>query len=176
MTSAGLGGRFGLANAARTTVSNNQGSWFLCLLCIWKHPYSYHVRYEKAMTATATISAERLNSRRTSLGMSCRVVAERSGVSEPTVKRILGGHIAEASFANVVAIAQALGASLGVEEVDPDELCRQQARRKAQQIARLVQGTSALESQAVDGATYSQLLERSYHQLMAGSRRRLWSE
>ena len=100
----------------------------------------------------------------------------RRVVSEPTVKRILGGHIAEASFANVVAIAQALGASLGVEEVDPDELCRQQARRKAEQVARLVQGTSALESQAVDGATYSQLLERSYHQLMAGSRRRLWSE
>ena len=127
-------------------------------------------------TTTIAISADRLNSRRTSLGMSYRVVAERSGVSEPTVKRILGGHMAEASFANVVAVAEALGASLGVEEVDPDELCRQQARRKAQQIVRLVQGTSALESQAVDGATYSQLLERSYHQLMAGSRRRLWSE
>ena len=124
----------------------------------------------------APISADRLNSRRVALGMSHAVVAARSGVSEPTVKRILGGHIAEASFANVVAVAEALGASLGVDEVAPEELCRQQARRKAEQVARLVQGTSALESQAVDAATYSQILERSYHQLMAGSRRRLWSE
>lgn len=108
--------------------------------------------------------------------MSYSVVAARSGVSEPTVKRILGGHLAEASFANVAAIAQALGASLGIVESDVDELCRQQARRKAEQIARLVQGTSALESQAVDAASYHQLVERSYHELMAGSRRRLWSE
>jgi transcriptional regulator with XRE-family HTH domain len=128
------------------------------------------------MTTTIDISADSLKSRRLSLGMSYSVVAARSGVSEPTVKRILGGRIAEASFANVVAVAQALGASLGVEGIAPEELCRQQARRKAEQVARLVQGTSALESQAVDAAAYSQLVERSYHQLMAGSKRRLWSE
>lgn len=134
------------------------------------------ITYDTVTAMTATISAERLNSRRVSLGMSYSVVAARSGVSEPTVKRILGGHMAAASFANVVAVAEALGASVGVDEVAPDELCRRQARRKAEQVARLVQGTSALESQAVDASTYSQLLERSYHQLMAGSRRRLWSE
>jgi transcriptional regulator with XRE-family HTH domain len=128
------------------------------------------------MATTIHISADRLKSRRVSLGMSYSVVAARSGVSEPTVKRILGGQIAEASFANVVAVAQALGASFGVEEAAPEELCRQQARRKAEQVARLVQGTSALESQAVDAAAYSQLVDRSYHQLMAGSKRRLWSE
>lgn len=128
------------------------------------------------MTITTSISAERLRQRRESLGMSYSVVAAMSGVSEPTVKRILGGHVAEASFASVVAIAEALGASLGVEEIGADELCRRQARRKAERIARLVQGTSALESQAVDPAAYDRLVERSFHQLMAGSRRRLWSE
>jgi len=131
---------------------------------------------DRAMTTTMHISAERLKHRRESLRMSYSIVASRSGVSEPTVKRILGGQVAEASFANVVAIAEALGASFGIEEPDPEELCRQQARRKAEQVARLVQGTSALESQAVDQAAYDQLVERSFHQLMAGSRRRLWSE
>lgn len=113
--------------------------------------------------------------RRTALGMSYPTLAARSGVSEPTVKRILAGRIAEASFANVAAVAHALGLSLSVQETDPDELCRQQARIKAEQIARLVQGTSALESQAVTPQAYAQLVERSYHELLAGSRRRLWS-
>lgn len=122
------------------------------------------------------ISVEQLRSRREALGMSFSVVARRSGVSEPTVKRILGGHLGEASFANVVAIAQALGMSFGIEQIDPDELCRRQARRKAERAARLVQGTSALESQAVDAQTYNRLVEKSYHELLAGSRRKLWSE
>ena len=51
----------------------------------------------------------------------------------------------------------------------------EQARKKAEQVARLVQGTSALESQAVDAKTYKRLVEKTYHELLAGSRRRLWS-
>jgi transcriptional regulator with XRE-family HTH domain len=107
--------------------------------------------------------------------MSVAALAERSGVSMPTVKRILGGQIGEASFAKVAAIVQALGVSIDLDETDADELCRRQARLKAEQIARLVQGTSALESQAVDSETYNRLVEKSYHELLAGSRRRLWS-
>jgi len=122
------------------------------------------------------ISIEQLTGLRIALGMSFSALASRSGVSEPTVKRILGGRIAEASFANVMAIARALGASLEITESDPDELCREQARRKAERAARLVQGTSALEGQAVDASTYNRLVEKSYHELLAGSRRRLWAE
>lgn len=128
------------------------------------------------MERITTISVDRLRTRRELLGMSYAVVAARSGLSEPTVKRILGGQLAEASFGNVVALAEALGASFGIKETDPEELCRQQARRKAERVARLVQGTSALESQAVDAAVYDRLIERSYHQLMAGSKRKLWAE
>lgn len=106
--------------------------------------------------------------------MSYAAVAARSGVSEPTVKRILGGQLAQASFANVAAIAEAMGASIELAETDPDELSREQAHRKAEEVARLVQGTSALEGQAVDAAAYKRLVEKSYHELMAGSRRRLW--
>ena len=73
-------------------------------------------------------------------------------------------------------LRRALGASIGLEEVDADEVCREQARKKAEELARMVQGTSALESQGVDAATFQWLVERSYHELMAGPRGRLWSE
>ena len=127
------------------------------------------------MTLEAPDYAERLNGRRKALGISFATLARLSGVSEPTAKRILGGQLGEASFANVAAIAVTLGASLGLEELDTDAMCRDQAHRKAEQIARLVQGTSALENQAVDAATYRKLVERSVHELLAGSRRRLWA-
>ncbi len=107
--------------------------------------------------------------------MSFATLASRSGVSEPTIKRILGGRLDEASFANVTAVAQAMGSKLDFRESDVDELCRAQARKKAELVARLVQGTSALESQAVDSVTYQRLVEKSYHELLAGSRRRLWT-
>lgn len=43
-------------------------------------------------------------------------------------------------------------------------------------VARLVQGTNALEAQAVDDAEYRRLVERTYHELLARSRRRLWAD
>lgn len=128
------------------------------------------------MRSHSCITADRLRHRRDALGMGYVVLARRSGVSEPTVKRILGGQIGEASFANVASIAAALGLALEPEETDVQEMCRVQAREKAERIARLVQGTSALEGQAVDADSYRQLVESSYHELMAGSRRRLWSD
>lgn len=128
------------------------------------------------MLPAPSLSPHLLTQSRKALGMSTAALARRSGVSEPTVKRILAGHLAEASFANVAAIVQALGISIKLGEVDADEMCRRQARIKAEQVARLVQGTSALESQAVDRETYNRLVEKSYHELLAGPRRRLWSE
>lgn len=127
------------------------------------------------MMTTLPIFIHRLANRRKAMGMSFASLAARSGVSEPTVKRIFGGRVAEASFGNVAAVANALGVSVEFDESDVDELCRTQARMKAEQVARLVQGTSALESQAVDAETYDRLVEKSYHELLAGSKRRLWS-
>lgn len=127
------------------------------------------------MTTDFAIPVDRLNRRREALGMSVSALAERSGVSEAAVKRILGGRAPEASYAHVMAIAGVLGVAVGGEEVGEDELLRREARAKAERVARLVQGTSALESQAVDRGTYERLVERSYHELLAGSRRRLWS-
>lgn len=122
-----------------------------------------------------TISA-RLDDRRRRLGMTCSALAARSGVSEPTVKRILAGRAGAASLAHVAAVAEALGMPLTTDPVDADEYRAQAARRKAERIARLVQGNSALEAQAVDPDEHRRLVERSVHELLAGPARRLWSD
>lgn len=126
--------------------------------------------------STTPLNHAHLNLRRRALGLTFAALSARSGVSEPTVKRILGGRLAEASFTHVVAIARALGTPITAEPQDVEDMLRDRARRKAEAVARIVQGTSALESQAVDDATYRGLVERTFHELLAGSRRRLWAD
>ena len=121
------------------------------------------------------ITAERLQTRRKMLGIGFQSLASRSGVSIPTVKRIFGGQIAAASFGNIAAIAEALGLSFELGESSVDALCRQQARKKAMQVARLVQGTSALESQVVGKDTYKRIVEKSFREILAGPKRKLWA-
>lgn len=106
--------------------------------------------------------------------MSIPALATRSGVSEATVKRILKGK--DASHTKTEAVAHALGIRFQlITSQDPLEFQQEQARAKARLIARMVQGTSALESQAVDAASFERLVERSYHDLMAGPSSRLWA-
>ena len=127
------------------------------------------------MSNILPITAERLQTRRKMLGIGFQSLASRSGVSIPTVKRIFGGQIAAASFGNIAAIAEALGLSFELGESSVDALCRQQARKKAMQVARLVQGTSALESQAVGKDTYKRIVEKSFREILAGPKRKLWA-
>lgn len=130
------------------------------------------------MVADLINLSDRLDARRRELGMTYPALAARSGVSEPTVKRILtdsAGAAQRASFAHVAAIALALGMPLDAQPLDADDFRAAAAREKAERIARMVQGTSALEAQAVDQAAYRRLVERSYHELLAGPPRRLWS-
>ena len=127
------------------------------------------------MSNILPITAERLQTRRKMLGIGFQSLASRSGVSIPTVKRIFGGQIAAASFGNIAAIAEALGLSFELGESSVDALCRQQARKKAMQVARLVQGTSALESQAVGKDTYTRIVEKSFREILAGPKRKLWA-
>ena len=127
------------------------------------------------MSNILPITSERLQNRRKMLGIGFQSLASRSGVSIPTVKRIFGGQIAAASFGNIAAIAEALGLSFELGESSVDALCRQQARKKAMQVARLVQGTSALESQAVGKDTYKRIVEKSFREILAGPKRKLWA-
>ena len=140
---------------------------------------SYMIQNEcRRMTMTIRQSLyEKLETRRRELGLSQSVLSERSGVSLPTVQRILSGHGRAASFENTLAIAQVLGMQFDAVTVIPaKELLRQQALKKAERLVRMVQGTSALEAQGVSAQHLGQMIKKTVHELLAGSRRRLWAE
>ncbi len=118
-----------------------------------------------------------LDTRRRELGLSYELLSKRSGVSRPTVQRVLSGNHAQASFANVVAIAESLGLAVRLDStVDVRNLKSEQAKRKAKKLVSLVQGTSGLEGQAVDKKAIESMVEQTTHELLAGSKRKLWSE
>jgi transcriptional regulator with XRE-family HTH domain len=118
-----------------------------------------------------------LDRRRRDLGLSYDLLSKRCGVSRPTVQRILSGRQAAASFSNILAIAESLGLALRLDsKVAPPELKREQAERKARKLVALVQGTSGLEGQAVDRETIESMVEQTTQELLAGSKRRLWSD
>ncbi len=120
---------------------------------------------------------EKLESRRRELGLSQSALAERSGVSLPTVQRILTGHSATTSFENAVAIAQAMGMQWDVVLFCPaQEILEQQARKKAERLVGKVQGTSALEAQAVSPRHLGLMIQKTVQELLAGSRGRLWAK
>ena len=117
-----------------------------------------------------------LNERCRQLGMSHAVVARLSGVSLPTVQRILGKEDHDATLSNLLAVAEALGLGLDFQpEAKVDALREQQARRKAEHLVGMVQGSSALEGQAVDQDTYERMVQRTVHELLAGPNGKLWA-
>jgi transcriptional regulator with XRE-family HTH domain len=117
-----------------------------------------------------------LNRRREQLGMTLDALAERSGVSLPTVQRILAGDQPRASLPSVWALADALEMRLDLEpRSDADEVLDREARRKAERLVGMVQGSAALEGQGLDEATRERMIQRTVHELRAGSRRRIWA-
>jgi transcriptional regulator with XRE-family HTH domain len=120
---------------------------------------------------------EKLETRRRELGISQAALADRCGVSLPTVHRILSGNGSTASLENVLAIAQFLGMDLeAVPRLDAETILEQQARRKAEKLVRMVQATSALEAQGVSARHIGQMTNKTVQELLEGSRRRLWAE
>lgn len=113
------------------------------------------------------------NARRKALKMPVEVLVKRSGVPRPTVSRILRGNVDSARFGNVQKIAGVLGLSLGGTPIDPEELRRREAKRKAHMLSRLTQGTMGLEAQAVSAAFLQELEEETVAKLLAGKGRKL---
>jgi predicted transcriptional regulator len=136
------------------------------------------------MDITYALSRD-LDSRRRELGIPYSALSELSGVSQPVVQRLLCGKLRSPRLQSVVAVARALGMSAMqflesgsirfVPSMSARALREQQARMKAERLVGMVQGTSALEGQAVDGTAYEAMLEQAYHELLAGSNHRLWS-
>ncbi len=119
----------------------------------------------------------RLNQRRESLGISCAVLARRVGISLRTVQRILSREENNPGFATVIALAREPGISVHLQDhVDPRIVRRRQAERKAARLLAIVQGTSALEAQGLDDQTLRDLREKTIHELLAGSDRKLWAD
>ena len=121
-----------------------------------------------------------LEKRRAELKMSKVALAARADVSLPTVNRVLMGKQRDVSVANLNRIAQALGVEvrltgkIEVREVQSAAAFRlDQARRKAEKLINMLQGTMALEAQGVDQEYVTQMIEKTSHELL-DSQRKLW--
>ena len=119
--------------------------------------------------------ATALNRRRQELGLSCSVLARRAGVSLRTVQRVIAGKGPSPEFATVMVLAQSMGMTLRFDAMDADAMRRRQAQEKAHRLASSLQATSALEAQGLPKEALRELKERTVHELLAGSRRRLWA-
>ena len=125
----------------------------------------------------ASPESRALERRRRSLGMSQAELARRSDLSIQTVRRILTQGIESVAVGKVRAVARALGMQLQYEAMSTvREMQEREARKKAQGIVRMLQGTSGLESQALDEETCNDLIEQTVHELMAGPKRKLWAQ
>ena len=107
-------------------------------------------------------------------------------MSLPVVQRLLSAKTQAPSFPNVMAVARALGGGSVRALADgsytfdfpisADEIREQRAQEKARKLVGLVQGTSALEAQAVKADAYEAMVQRTTRELLVGSNRRLWGE
>ncbi len=119
---------------------------------------------------------EPMQRRRHELGIPYAELAARAGVSVSTAKRVLSGSMGRASMEHVVALLRAMGMSLTVSaDVSSVAFREEAARQQADRLARMVEGTSALEAQEVDATTAADLRRESVHRLMAGPPRRVWA-
>ena len=117
-----------------------------------------------------------LEQRRQELKMSRAILAQRSGVSLPTVNRILSGKHMSASFDNVLALADQLNMEIqAVERGRSHDVRQQQAEQKAKYLVSLVQGTSALEGQGLDEQELKELVDETAKELFL-TERKLWAE
>lgn len=118
-----------------------------------------------------------LDQRRRDLGVTYTVLAERSGISLATVRRVLRGEQDDTTLSTVLAISRVLGVRLGFEaDADVEDLLDQLAQQKARRLVGLVQGSAALEGQGLDDVTRERMVRRTVHELRAGSKRKLWAE
>jgi len=134
--------------------------------------------------------ANALEARRRELKMSRAALARISGVSMPTVFRLLSAPAAleNASLRSILAIAKALGMAIRFDpedSVDPlrirpkepaDVVMEREAKKKAERLVAMVQATSGLEGQAVSPATVRGMVRKTTCELIAGSPRRIWSD
>ena len=128
------------------------------------------------MSSIPGILAE-LDERRRQLGMSCEVLAERCGASSRTIRRLLRGQAQSARMATVAAIAEALGADLGlIRKRSIGAVRNSQAKAKARKIVAMAQANAALEGQGVSGKIRKLAEQKVAAGLLSGTNVRLWAK
>ena len=117
-----------------------------------------------------------LNTRRRAMKIPLEAIIQRSEVSRSSVMRILRGKVDRICYGQFQKVADVLGVPFGAAPVDPEELRNREARKKAQLLRKLTQGTMGLEAQALPEEVLRELEEQTVAKLLAGSGRKLWSE
>lgn len=129
------------------------------------------------MVQAIPVMSRQLNQRRQKLGISCAVLAKRAGISLRSVQRILSGEETNPGLATLTALARELGVGVCLDDqADVYTLRRRQAERKAQRILAIVQGSSALEAQGLPRKSLREMRDKTIHELLAGSPRKLWAD
>ena len=119
-----------------------------------------------------------LNQRRLELQIPLSEIGRRAGLSIATVKKVLAWNVnvSRPSFEAIVAISFAMGVDFRVKARSVSAIRREQARRKAKEIVKMIQASSALEAQAVDEKTIKMMEQQAIAELLSGPRRMLWSK
>jgi transcriptional regulator with XRE-family HTH domain len=116
-----------------------------------------------------------LRQRRRELRMPIYALSERANTSVSTVKSVLGGN-ASVSYSTLCRIAQAMGASFEVNARSSNSVIKEEAKRKARILAKMVQGTSAMEAQAVDKETLDRIAQTAEAELTTHLGSMLWAK
>jgi hypothetical protein len=127
----------------------------------------------KEFTMKETID---LNTRRLELQMPIDILAKRAKVSAQVVDSILSQQAEKVPEYIVEQVSNILGIRQGQPMLDTDDFRYQRAKEKAKLWRTMVQGTMALEDQAVSSETMTQLEIKTIEQLLAGDARNLWCE
>ena len=117
-----------------------------------------------------------LNARRKALKMPVESLVKRSGVPRAAVLRILRGKVEMIRVGQFQKVAGVLGLPFGAAAADPEELRCSEARKKAQLLRRLTQGTMGLEAQALPEDLLSELEAQTVAKLLGGNGQKLWSD
>ena len=119
-----------------------------------------------------------LQRRRQSLQMPLQVLAGRANLGSATVQRVLGGGEPNVRLDTLEAIAEGLEVKLDIRMsplASPRQIQEREAQRKAKTLAGMAQANAGLESQAVSEDVRQDVEAGLVHELMAGSKRRLWA-
>ena len=106
--------------------------------------------------------------------MPMAALARHPGLGLRTVQRTLSGEAPDATLGTTIKLAEALGVTLQLQE--DHEMRRQTASIKAERLAGMVQGTSALEDQAVEPHVLQKITDRLRDELLVGPGSKLWNE